>query len=123
MNNCKALNCNKRAIAKGLCRACYERVRMGGSLDRLNMKRAPNGSGTLTKEGYRRIHKTYGSKMEHILLAEKALGRKLRGKEEVHHMNGKRDDNITPFNLIICPDKFYHRLLHRRTELYRLRHG
>lgn len=52
--------------------------------------------------------------LEHILVAEKALGRFLKCSEMVHHIDGNGKNN-SPSNLVICPDQSYHMLLHRRT--------
>lgn len=54
-----------------------------------------------------------GQVFEHILVAEKTLGKYLPAGVVVHHINGKRDDN-TPSNLLICESENYHKLIHRR---------
>lgn len=47
---------------------------------------------------------------EHIVVAEKKIGRRIRRYEEVHHKNGKKDDN-RPSNLVVKYRRV-HRILH-----------
>ena len=54
-----------------------------------------------------------GHVFEHILVAEKALGKLLPDGAEIHHSNEVRDDNRSS-NLVVCPNHSYHILLHRR---------
>jgi hypothetical protein len=54
-----------------------------------------------------------GNKLRHRLIAEKILGRPLRGRECVHHFDGDGLNNSHE-NLVICPDGVYHQLLHTR---------
>lgn len=83
-----------------------------------------NWKGGLQKssQGYVMQWTPDGRQYQHILVAEKALGRKLAflstghpDNEVVHHINGIRDDN-RPENLLICTHA-YHRALHARLEL------
>lgn len=50
---------------------------------------------------------------EHVLIAEKALGKPLPPGAIVHHANENRSDN-RPGNLVICESQEYHKLLHTR---------
>jgi hypothetical protein len=49
----------------------------------------------------------------HVLAAEKALGKPLPPGAVVHHSNENRLDNRNS-NLVICPNRAYHLLLHQR---------
>lgn len=52
---------------------------------------------------------------EHVELCEKAIGKRLPKGSRVHHVNGIWRDN-RPENLVLCPNEFYHQLLHKRTR-------
>lgn len=67
----------------------------------------------ITPHGYvAKVYKGY-KVLEHIELAENALGRKLPKGCEVHHFDGDGTNN-DPSNLVLCPDHAYHALLHLR---------
>ena len=57
-----------------------------------------------------------GDVLDHILVAEKALGKFLPSGAVVHHVDGDRRNNH-PSNLVICQDQAYHLLLHRRQRV------
>lgn len=48
---------------------------------------------------------------------EKILGKKLPRSVEIHHCDGDQT-NLNNTNLVVCQDKEYHNLIHRRTEAY-----
>ena len=68
-----------------------------------------NGYKMVRKPNHPRT-KGNGHVHEHILIAEKTLGKPLPKGAEVHH-HGKRDDNT---QIVICQDRAYHMLLHQR---------
>lgn len=55
--------------------------------------------------------------LEHILVMEKKLGRKLVKPEVVHHLNGNPSDN-NPNNLMLFPSNKEHKQFEQRTETF-----
>jgi hypothetical protein len=61
------------------------------------------------------ISKRGNGTFEHRDVAERVLGRALIRPEEVHHVNGDKTDNSAT-NIVICPDRAYHMLIHQRED-------
>ena len=83
LKGCSVEDCNKPHNAKGLCNTHYIRFNRYGNVDTLREKDKS------VKNGYIII----GSKMEHRVVMEEHLGRKLLPHENIHHKNGDRADN------------------------------
>ena len=78
------------------------------------------GGRFISKEGYVLVrvpgHSRTGPNdyvFEHILVAEKILGKPLPPGAVIHHIDENRANNNPP-NLIICEGRAYHALLHKR---------
>ncbi len=56
------------------------------------------------------LYQSRTERTEHILIAERAIGRRLKKGEVVHHINGVKTDNRNS-NFIICSNS-YHKWLH-----------
>ena len=78
----------------------------GGNVDAGGYRR------TLQPE-HPRADMTTGYVLEHIAIAEKALGKSLPPRAVVHHVDENRAHNQNG-NLVICQDQKYHALLHLR---------
>lgn len=74
--------------------------------------------GRTTRSGYILVRVDGKYVQEHILIAEKALGRKLSRKHPVHHHDENRTNNANS-NLVICQSRGYHNLLHARMNCIR----
>jgi hypothetical protein len=59
-----------------------------------------------------------GYVLEHLVIAEHALGRYILPPIQIHHMNQQPGDNRNR-NLVICEDDGYHKLLHQRTRAWK----
>ena len=73
-------------------------------------KRKPLGSRRLDANGYWLIKVREGNwrwDKEHVLVVERAIGRRLVPGEQVHHINGVKTDN-SPMNLQLCKDNAEH---------------
>lgn len=71
---------------------------------------------TVLRHGHPRAHRNRVK--EHILVAERALGKPLPSGAEVHHHDGDRRRNAGA-NLVICESRRYHMLLEARTRRLR----
>lgn len=110
MNICNIEGCESPIKACGLCSRHYERHRTGKVVNGdTNRKR---GTGTITTQGYFSM----GRELVHRMIAAIALGRVLKSKEVVHHLDGNTLNN-TNSNLVVC-NKDYHALLHRRQKSF-----
>lgn len=56
--------------------------------------------------------------LEHVVIAERVLGRKLPDGAQVHHVDENKRNNAHT-NLVICQDQAYHYLLHARARVVR----
>jgi hypothetical protein len=74
----------------------------------------PDGYVLVYTPGHPRAHRGYV--LEHVLVAERALGKYLPPRAVVHHVNEQRPDN-RPTNLVVCENQAYHLLLHARARV------
>lgn len=101
-----------RIQGHGMCVKHYKRWYKKGFTELTNRAK---GTGSI-KEGYVRVLIDGKMYRQHVLLAEKALGKQLPKGAVVHHVDGNGTNNDTN-NLVICQDQNYHLLLHRRAEM------
>ena len=88
---CSITDCNRKHGAHGLCKMHLNRLNKYG--DPNKTVKAPAGSGYVNKYGYKIIYVNGKTILEHRYVMEQKLGRKLLPTENIHHINGIRDDN------------------------------
>ena len=103
--------CGKPHDSKGYCHPHYNKWKRTGSPITPNKIAAP-GAGWI-QHGYKYFTVRGKNTREHVLVAERAFGKKLPKDAIVHHADENRANN-TNSNLVICPNVQYHKLLHTR---------
>jgi hypothetical protein len=107
---CSLPGCGKPSDSHTVCAMHRARLRKHGDYETTN-KRA-NGDGFIAF-GYWARQVDGVKKFDHVRIAEEVLGRPLPQGAVVHHANEDRSDNRKE-NLVICPNRAYHNLLHAR---------
>lgn len=107
---CIADGCDRASEKRGYCDMHYRRMQRFGTLETV---RQPPGALVIQGGGYMTQRRDGVKKLHHVLIAEASLGKELPPGVEVHHVNENRADN-RPANLVVCPDRQYHMLLHAR---------
>jgi HNH endonuclease len=108
VRTCSVEGCGRKHYGRGFCGKHYQKWREFG--DPKHGKEY--GAGYLDKDGYLMLPQR-GRRAVHIDVVERVLGKKLPENAVVHHIDGNRLNNANS-NLLVCHDRAYHNILHRR---------
>ncbi len=114
-NTCKLEGCGKPARLHGFCSMHGQRNLLHGSPGSIYPTRSRIGFGAISN-GYHIMYKADGKQRGvHRKVAEDALGKPLPDGAIVHHIDENKLNNAKD-NLVICPDRAYHVLIHTRMD-------
>ena len=114
-NSCSVDGCNSPVKARGFCNKHYKKVVAHGDALYGYEEKSAKGSGSIRQGGYHRRSIDGKEKLQHVLIAEKAIGKLLPKGTYVHHADGNPLNNSNN-NLVVCPNQSYHKLLHQRQD-------
>ena len=89
---CKVSGCDRHVASNGMCGVHWKRFKRNGTTDKLPAReRTPyiNTNGYV----YEYVDGQRQGQLQHRLVMERHLGRKLEPDESVHHKNGIKTDN------------------------------
>ena len=86
--NCKVEGCESKPHGQGFCSKHYMREKRSGRVTVI-----PRDKGGCLHRGYRLLYKNGKQVAEHRYVMSQHLGRELHSHENVHHINGNREDN------------------------------
>ena len=90
---CRIQGCGEKCSSYGLCHTHYTQVKADRPLTKYQ-RRPKDLDGYVDNRGYRRVWvKGKGNVQEHRYVMREHLGRALLTHENVHHINGNREDN------------------------------
>lgn len=89
---CQLDGCDRPRDAKGWCQLHYSRVKATGQPGPVKPT-VVFGGGYINTNGYRVVSRNGRKILEHRWVMEQQLGRKLEPHENIHHINGIKDDN------------------------------
>lgn len=114
MKACAVIGCGRKHYGKGLCGLHYQRQWRNSSVTAEIPPRETNrhkkGAAIVRANGY--VYRSGRNRNEHVLIAEKALGRPIPRGVVVHHIDENKRNNANS-NLLICTRE-YHNMIHAR---------